>query len=215
MIRLRLLLLALAPALLVSETIPAKSNEMALVTGQGAVIDVDSDILRTFTSNPDVADISVAGHCEVLVNAKAAGIATLMIWTKGGERRTLTVRVSGDLAPARALLNQAFPSENLRLSGSKDAIAITGTASSQEVVDRAVALLKPFAQSVVSNAQVAPQRGARQIALQIVFAELDRTKAQSFGVNLLSTGAANTPGRVTTGQFASANPTQVQGTIGG
>jgi pilus assembly protein CpaC len=81
-------------------------------------------------------------------------------------------------------------------------------------VDRVTALLKPFAQSVVSNLQVAPPRGIQQIALRIVFAELDRTRADSFGVNLLSTGAANTPGRMTTGQFSSANPTQVQGTIG-
>src|SRR5579884_2564434 len=104
MIRLRLALLAMAPALLM-----AQSKEMALLTGEGAVIDVDSEIVRTFTSNPEVADISVAGHSEVLVNAKAAGLATLMIWTKRGERQSVTVRVSGDLEPARALLNQAFP----------------------------------------------------------------------------------------------------------
>jgi pilus assembly protein CpaC len=82
------------------------------------------------------------------------------------------------------------------------------------VIDRAAALLKPFAQSVVSNAQVAPDGGVRQIALRIVFAELDRTRADSFGVNLLSTGAANTPGMTSTGQFPSASPTQTQGTIG-
>jgi len=226
LLRQGLMAIAIAPALLLAQTgaqvksasLPAaetKSGEMELLSGQGAVIDVDSDIFRTFTSNPDVADISVAGHSEVLVNAKAPGIATLMIWTHSGARKRVAVRVSGDLQPARALLNQAFPSENLRISGSKDALAIIGTASSQEIVDRAIALLKPFAQSVVSNAQIAPQRGVRQIALQIVFAELDRTKANSIGVNLLSTGAANTPGRITTGQFSSANPTQVQGTIGG
>jgi pilus assembly protein CpaC len=225
-LRLALMAMAMAPALLVAQasaqvkwaslkTAEAKSSEMELLTGQGAVIDLDSDIVRTFTSNPDVADISVAGHSEVLVNAKALGIATLMIWTNAGARQSVTVRVSRDLQPVRTLLNQAFPAENLRISGSKDALAIIGSASSQEVVDRAIALLKPFAQSVVSNAQIAPQRGVRQIALQIVFAELDRTKADSFGVNLLSTGAANTPGRITTGQFSSANPTQVQGTIGG
>lgn len=207
--------LAIAPVLLLAQTADMKSSEMELLSGQGAVIDVDSGIARTFTSNPDVADVSVAGHSEVLVNARAPGIATLMIWTHSGARQSVTVRVSSDLQPARALLNQAFPSENLRVSGSKDALAIVGTASSQEIIDRAIALLKPFAQSVVSNAQIAPQRGVRQIALQIVFAELDRTKATSVGVNLLSTGAANTPGRITTGQFSSANPSQVQGTIGG
>ncbi len=186
-----------------------------LLSGEGTVLDVDGKISRTFTSNPDTADVTVVDRSEILVNAKAPGIATLMIWTEQGSRRAIAVRVAGDLAPARDLLAHALPAEDLQIGGSKDAIVITGTASSQDVIDRASALLKPFAQSVVSTAQIAPPRGLRQIALKIVFAELDRTRADSFAFNLLSTGAANTPGRITTGQFSGVNPTQVQGTIGG
>nr|MDQ2899100.1 type II and III secretion system protein [Acidobacteriota bacterium] len=48
----------------------------------------------------------------------------------------------------------------------------------------------------------------------VLFAELNRNVATSFGLNLISTGAANTPGRLTTGQFASANPSEVKGVIG-
>jgi pilus assembly protein CpaC len=39
--------------------------------------------------------------------------------------------------------------------------------------------------------------------------------ADSFGINLLSTGALNTPGRITTGQFSSGTPSDVSGTIPG
>lgn len=215
----RFTLLAIAPAvLLVPFAAPAeqaeKSAEVNLLTGQGTVIEAEGKISRTFTSNPDTADVTVVDRSEVLVSAKTPGIATLMIWTESGPRQTISIRVSGDLGPVRSLVAQAFPSEDLRVSGSKEAIVITGRASSQDVIDRAAALLKPFAQSVVSNAEIAPPRGVRQVALNIVFAELDRTRADSFGVNLLSTGAANTPGRITTGQFSSANPSQVRGTIG-
>jgi pilus assembly protein CpaC len=184
--------------------------EIHLMSGAGTVLDVDGGITRAFTSNPDSADVTVIDKSELLVNARAPGIATLVIWT-GTSRRSVTVRVSGDIQPARSLLEQAFPNEDLRLSGSKDAIVVSGRATSQEVLDRAAAMLKPFATTVITNADVAPPRGVRQIALQIVFAELDRTRADSFGVNLLSTGAGNTPGRITTGQVASANPTQLQG----
>jgi len=37
--------------------------------------------------------------------------------------------------------------------------------------------------------------------LEVKFAEVDRTKLQQFGFNILSTGATNTPGTITTQQF--------------
>ncbi len=191
----------------------AAPAEIDLMSGAGTVLDVDGGITRAFTSNPDTADVTVIDPSQLLVNAKAPGIATLVIWT-AHSRRAVTVRVTGDIQPARSIIEQAFPNEDLRLAGSKDAIVINGKATSQDVLDRAAAMLKPFATTVITNAEVAPPRGVRQIALQILFAELDRTRADSFGANLLSTGAGNTPGRITTGQFSSVNPTQVQGTIG-
>jgi pilus assembly protein CpaC len=49
-----------------------------------------------------------------------------------------------------------------------------------------------------------------QILLHVKFADVDRAATTSFGVNLLSTGAGNTIGQVTTGQFGPAVP-NVQG----
>jgi pilus assembly protein CpaC len=42
----------------------------------------------------------------------------------------------------------------------------------------------------------------RQIVLKVRFVELDRTRIQQLGVNIVSTGAGNTIGRITTGQFS-------------
>jgi pilus assembly protein CpaC len=61
---------------------------------------------------------------------------------------------------------------------------------------------------------VLPGGGEKQIALHVIFAELDRTVSESFGVNLLSTGAANTPGQISTGQFSPATSPQLNGTVG-
>jgi len=43
--------------------------------------------------------------------------------------------------------------------------------------------------------------GAQEVLLQVKFAEVDRTALTQLGVNFISTGAANTIGTVTTGQF--------------
>jgi pilus assembly protein CpaC len=45
-----------------------------------------------------------------------------------------------------------------------------------------------------------------QILLHVRFADVDRSATTSLGVNLLSTGAGNTVGQVTTGQFGPASP---------
>jgi pilus assembly protein CpaC len=86
--------------------------------------------------------------------------------------------------------------------------------SSQLVADRAVALVVPLVKSVVNNLQIPPPPVDRQIVLHVKFAELDRAKAEQLGVNILSTGAANTPGRITTGQFASGSLNTLSGVIG-
>src|SRR6185369_15938132 len=47
------------------------------------------------------------------------------------------------------------------------------------------------------------------------FAEVNRNVVSSFGVNLLSTGALNTPFRISTQQFGSGSPSELRGQIPG
>jgi pilus assembly protein CpaC len=48
--------------------------------------------------------------------------------------------------------------------------------------------------------------GAQEVLLQVKFAEVDRSALTQLGVNFISTGAANTIGTVTTGQFGGFGP---------
>ena len=55
------------------------------------------------------------------------------------------------------------------------------------------------------NSLVVETPREKQIMLKVQFAEVDRTKLEQFGINILSTGAANTPGTTTTGQLRAAS----------
>jgi pilus assembly protein CpaC len=87
--------------------------------------------------------------------------------------------------------------------------------ASKDVAERATALATPFAKKVVNNLQLAPGPIEKQVLLRVKFAELDRTAASQFAINLVSTGEANTPGRITTGQFTAPSAATVSGVIGG
>src|SRR5439155_16660699 len=112
------------------------------------------------------------------------------------------------------LLKETFPNEAIDIRASRDSASLNGRVSSPAVGDRAVALITPMVKSVVNNLTYPPPPIDKQVILHVKFAELDRNLADQLGLNILSTGAANTPGRITTGQFASANPNTLSGVIG-
>jgi len=74
--------------------------------------------------------------------------------------------------------------------------------SSKEVADRAGALAAVSAKTVVSNLSIPPPGIEDQIQLRVRFVELDRQKVLEQGINLFSTGALNTFGTASTGQFS-------------
>jgi pilus assembly protein CpaC len=193
---------------------PAPGQEMRLTAGGSIVIDYATDVGRISTSNADVVDAVAVSTREVLLHAKAPGTSTVIVWPKQGARTVYSILVEQNLEPARRLLKETFPQETMEVQGARDSLSLTGQVSSQAVAERAAALLVPFAKVVVNNLVVAPGP-EKQVLLRVKFAELNRVASNSFGVNLISTGATNTIGSTTTGQFSPPQATELKGIIPG
>jgi pilus assembly protein CpaC len=192
------LLMVVAVANAFSQTV----EEMRLTVGKSIVLDYPSDVRQISTSDPSIVDAVAVSTREVLLNAKAAGTVTVVIWSRAGQRTIYSINVEQNLEPLRRLLKETFPNETIQIQSTKDSISLTGNVSGKDIADRAIALVTPFGKSIVNNLTVAPAAVDKQILLKVRFAELNRNASQSFGLNLLSTGATGTVGRVTTGQFA-------------
>jgi pilus assembly protein CpaC len=187
---------------------------MTLSIGRSVVLDRSADVTRISISNPDVVDaVAVTTH-EILINAKAQGLSSLVIWSKNGERTVYAVTVDRDLEPIRRLLKETFADESIDVRADRDSVALIGHVSSPAIAERAMALIAPQGKAVVNNLQVVPLHAEKQILLRVKFAEVDRTAANSFGINILSTGALNTAGSIGTQQFPGGTPSAVNGTIG-
>jgi pilus assembly protein CpaC len=186
-------------------------EEIRLTVGKSIVIDYPADIARISTSNAEIVDASPVTGREVLVHGKAFGTVTLVVWSKAGQRNFYNITVEQNLEPLRRLLKETFPNEDIHVQSSRDSLSITGRVDSKEVADRAAALASPFGKTIVNNLQIADVHVEKQILLRIKFAELDRSAANSFAVNLVSTGATNTIGSVSTGQYQSTSPASIGG----
>jgi pilus assembly protein CpaC len=190
------------------------TEDLRLTIGKSVVVDYPADIGRISTSSPEVVDAVAVTTREFLLHGKGAGSGTVVVWAKTGQRTIYSVVVDQNLDPLRKLVRDTFPSENIQVQGARDSISLTGRVSSQAVADRAVALVTPAAKTIVNNLQVT-QLTEQQVLLRVKFAEMNRNLATSYGVNILSTGALNTVGRVSTGQFAGPQPSNLSGNIPG
>jgi pilus assembly protein CpaC len=192
---------------------PGDVSELTMTVGTGVVIDCPEGISRLAASSPEIVDAVTASTKEVLFHAKGLGRATMVVWSKTNQRKTYNVTVEPNLEPLRRLLRETFPEEQMDVVATKESLALVGRASSQAVADRALSLVTGSVKGAISNVSIAPPGLQNEVVLRVRFAELDRTTAAQFGVNLLSTGALNTIGRLTTGQFPAGAVSQVTGNI--
>jgi pilus assembly protein CpaC len=203
--------LILLGAAQVAPALDSDPTELVITLGGGVVIDCPDGISRVAASAPEAVDVVTASNHEILFNGKGLGRATVVIWSKLGKRKTYGVTVEPNMEPMRRLLRETFPDEQIDVRASRDSMALVGRASSAAVAERALALVTATAKGAVSNVQIAPPGVESQILLRVKFAELDRTADTEFGVNLLSTGALNTIGQISTGL---PSPASLQNTIG-
>jgi pilus assembly protein CpaC len=211
----RLLPLALLATLGTSLGLAQSAEDLRLTVGKSVVIDYPSDIRQISTSDPAVVDASPVTTREILLNGKGLGSATMVVWSKTGQRTFYNVTVDMNLDPLRRLLKETFPNEDIQVRTSRDSMSLNGRVSSKEVGDRAMLLAQSFSKTAINNLQLSAAGVEKQILLRVKFAELDRSKEDQFGVNILSLGATNTIGRTTTGQFAAPSITDINSVIPG
>ena len=190
-------------------------QDLRLTVGKSIVIDYPADIGRISTSNPEVADYVAVTTREILIHAKSHGTATLVVWARSGQREFYSITVEHNMEPIRKIVKATFPNEDIQVQAARDTLSLTGLVSSQLVADRALALVTPLGKSVVNNLRLMPPKAEKQVLLRVRFAELNRNASRSFGVNLISTGAGNTIGRITAGGTPAPVPSEVGGAGGG
>jgi pilus assembly protein CpaC len=158
------------------------AEDLRLTVGKSVVIDYPSDVRQISTSSPDIVDASPVTTREILLHGKGLGNATLVVWSKTGERTFYNVTVDLNLDSLRKILKDSFPGEQIVPESSRDSLTLNGRVSSKDIGDRAVALATTYAKNVVNNMQVNTVV-EKQILLRVRFAELDRTREEQYGIN--------------------------------
>ena len=195
------------------------SNDLFVAVGKSVLVDSAHPIVRIAVGSGDVAEATAVSPSELLVNGKAPGETSLIVWEAGGGRQffNVTVRPSSYVAndrmeSVRRELRTELTGQTLKVNSENGLIFLRGTVKDLNSANRAVQIAST-AGKVVNLLYVEVPRADPQILLKVRFASVDRSLANQLGINLFSTGATNTIGSVSTQQFSP--PSVLPGAAGG
>ncbi len=207
-----------APALLLNAQNPAEqpapapptaARELYVTVGKSLLVDSPTIIQRVSVANGTVAEAIATTPREVLVNGKAPGETSLIVWQQNGNRLIFDLIVqpsSAHLDSINRELRTEMGDQKVSVSMEDGVPFLRGTVNDLLNADRAMMIAGALGKPVnLLRVKVPPVEA--QILIRVRFVDVDRTYSQQLGLNIFSTGAARTIGSVTTGQF---NPPQIQ-----
>lgn len=190
---------AVQPAAQTMVTPTENAGRLTVMVGRSIVITSPTNLARVSVTDPSVASAVIVSPTQVLINGLTPGSITLMLWDEQNRTRSYEIQVALDIQGLRQTIRQAFPNENLTVEQSDSTVILGGQVSSKMIADQILSVAQSRTKNVV-NLLTTPEEN-NMVLLQVRFAEVTKAAIQQLGLNVFSTGAANTPGSVTTGQF--------------
>jgi pilus assembly protein CpaC len=200
-----------APSGTQTTTLPAQSQQpqgsfpLRVMVGKSLLINTTERLKRISITDPNIAFAQVITPTQILVHGRSPGEVSLLIWDELERSRSFDLRVDVDVSACAEEEHRVFPDEQIVVTPSRAAVVLSGHVSNEDVAKRAGELASAYSPKVVNVLTFGPV-GAQEVLLQVKFAEVDRSALTQLGVNFISTGAGNTIGTITTGQFGGFGP---------
>ena len=181
---------------------PGTDGNLIVTIGMSMIIDSPVAVSKISIANGDLAEAVAVTPKEILINGKAEGESSLIVWQQGGSRLVydLTVRFSSQrLDSARQQIARDFPDEDISVTFDNDTAFVRGSVKDTFEATRIMAIATTLGKAVnLLRVNVPVQEP--QILLKVKFADVDRSASQQLGMNLASNAFNQTTG-ITTTQF--------------
>jgi pilus assembly protein CpaC len=156
--------------------------------GKSQVIEVKEAFERVSVTDPNIADVFVVKPNQILINGKAVGVTSLVVFYPD-KTQFFDLVVQTDLELLRERLKQITPRDMVEVRPAQEAIILHGTVSSEEMINASAQVASVFAlEGKVINLLTLRDVKPPQILIQVQVAEVLRSalKELGFSVNAIS-----------------------------
>ena len=170
----------------------ATHQRLVLSLDKAAVVQLDQDARDVMVSNPDLVDAVVRTPRRIFLLATKVGQTNVFFYdAEGKQMLSLDIRVEKDVTDLATMIKSSMPNSAVQVQAMNDNVVLTGSVSSTLESTRAADMAARFAgdpKKVVNMLSIA---GGQQVMLKVRIAEMDRSIAKQFGVNLAATANVN------------------------
>ncbi len=184
------------------------TNELAVSVGKSVLVDTAQPIARVAVGLGGFAVASAVSPTEVMIDGKAPGDTSLIIWDIHGGRQFFNISVrpsmavhNSELEEIRQQLREEMPGQPVQVSLDNGSVFLRGTVNDLTSADRAVNIAS-VGGKVVNLLDVRVPSSKPQILLKVRFISVDRSLVNSMGINFFDLGLGNAVGGISTGQFS-------------
>jgi pilus assembly protein CpaC len=176
------------------------ARDLFVTVGKSLVIESPVNVQRISVGDSAKAEVTAVSPRELLINGKAEGATSLIVWQQGGNRLVFDLRVQSDkLETVRHEIKRELSGQDVTVSFADGAVYLHGTVKDMNSAERALSIAGSLGK-VVNLLRVSVPAIEDQVLLQVKFMEVDREISQSLSVNMFSLGALNTLGQTAVGQ---------------
>jgi len=159
-------------------TQPVQPLEMLVKSSR--IIRTQNRIPRFQVHNEELIAATPVAENEIQLYAKAPGTTQINLWDTDERQYTVDVTVVADARMVEGVLSSQLVFASLRVTPLGEGAVISGTVTSVEDVDLAMAIAEQFYPKVINNIKVV---GVQQVLLHTKIMEVSRTKLRDLGID--------------------------------
>jgi pilus assembly protein CpaC len=169
------------------------SQRLNLPLNKAAIVELPVDARDVLVSNPKIVDAVVRTPRRIFLVGMTVGQSNAFFFAGDGRQLlNLEIRVERDMAVLQDLIRRSVPGSEIKVEQVNDNVILTGRVRSMADADAAAQIATryvsdpgkpPRADAVVSKLAM---KGGDQVLVKVRVAEMQRTLAKQFGVDLSS-----------------------------
>jgi pilus assembly protein CpaC len=189
-------------------------EQILVGAGKTRLLDMPVNIERVSVPSPETAEAVPVSARSLMINGKAPGETSLVVWLSDGTRREYDVNVkvgTTRFQAAKDQIDREFGAD-VQLTMDNGTVYVTGRLRDLFEAQRAVSIAETLGKVVnLLKVDLPPQQ--RQIMLKVRFANVDRSKSLDLGTNLFG-NYRGYPFSTTTGAFSPTRVTDLTSGVG-
>ena len=139
--------------------LPSLAPSIQIIVNQSVVFRLAQKAKRVSVTQPAIAEVIVVTPTQLLINGKAVGTTSFVVWDEKGEVTKIDLIVIPNVASLRRQFETLFPLEKIEVSSSGSFIVLKGEVSNEVVYDKVLEIAQTYlppapAEEVAPPAQI-------------------------------------------------------------